>query len=110
MQLAVAVLAEVHNRQAAALVGAHSHTAVDSGMPHRDRTTGPGVLVAGEGLHPIQAEATAPATTLQAAASSAAPRDPALPVGVRTKEVRTDVAPGAQVGEQDAALGFEIRE
>ena len=109
-QRGAAALVEVRNRQAAVLVGAHSHTAVDSGRPLRDRTTGPGVLEAGEGLRPIEAGATAPATTLQVAASSAAPRDPALPVAVRTKEVRTDVAPGVQAGEQDAALGSEIRE
>ena len=60
-------------------VEAHNHTAADSGTPLRGRTTGPGALAAETSLHPIEAGATAPAPTLQAAESSAAPRGLELP-------------------------------
>lgn len=93
------LLEVVRIQQVGAPAGESSHhMVVGSGRFHQGRTTaqeGPG---AAEGLHPTAAGAMAPATTLQVAGSSTAP-----------KRVHRDVAPDVQVEGQDVPLGCEIR-
>lgn len=103
----VEALAAVRNLRTATLEGERSRTVVGSDTPRQGRTTGQEDPEAVEGLHPIEAGAMAPVTSLQVARSLAAPKGRAL--GERANEVRTDVALDVRAEGQDAALDCEIR-